>query len=127
MLWHNVVIVCLCKYEPECSHFELQIYVNKPQRKWTITSMGGTHILCLHSGLKGRVTVWREFLATVRCSIEALRTQNLCVGKEWGRDKKGTEGKENPSEIERHVTQQRKRVRFIHIKGVGHQVGEKER
>lgn len=50
----------------------------------------------------------------------------VCVWEEWGRDKKGTEAKENPSKIERHVTQQRKPVRFIHIKGVGHKVGEKE-
>lgn len=47
-----------------------------------------THILCLHSGPKGWVTVWREFLATVRCSIEALRTQNLCVGGVGKRQKR---------------------------------------
>lgn len=50
----------------------------------------------------------------------------MCVGGERTQGKKGTEGKENPSEIERHVTQQRKSGRFIHREGEGHKGGERE-
>lgn len=106
---------------------ELQICVNTPQRKWTINWMCGAHILCLPSEWDGWLTVWKGFLATLRCTIAAFRTQNLCVWEERGREKKWTEGKENPSEIERHVIQQRKSGRFIHREGNGHKGGERER
>ena len=86
--------------------------------------MTGTHILCLHKELDGWTTVWREFLPTVRCTIAAFRTEKLCVcGK---RQIKGTEGKENPSKIEKHVTQQRNSGGFIHRKGEGATKGERE-
>lgn len=37
----------------------------------------------------------------------------MCVGGERMWEKKGTEGRENPSEIKRHVPQQRKSGRFM--------------
>lgn len=66
-----------------------------------------------------------EYLATVRCTMEAFRTQNLCVWEGRGCREKNTEGKENPSEIERHVTQQRK-SRQVYTEG-GRRGAQKER
>lgn len=48
-------------------------------------------MLCLHGEWDGWVTVWREWLhnlATVRCTIAAFRTPNLCVWVERGCGKK---------------------------------------
>ncbi len=63
-------------------------------------------ILCLHVKWDVWVTRRREFLATVRCTIAVLG-DNICVrGRRDEAGEKVTEGKKNPSEIERQVTQQ---------------------
>lgn len=79
-----------------------------------------THVPCLHGEKDGWVTVSREFSGYSKmCNCSFQDTKSACVGVERTQEekkekKKGTEGKENPSEIERHFTRQRKSNRFIH-------------